>query len=80
MDKGQKSHDHLNRQKWKTIIWQNLIHFVIKQNNKKIGIKGNFLNFISSIYKTNKGKTANITHNGAKLESFPWDEEKKIDI
>lgn len=42
-----------------------------KTKQKKIGIKGNFLNFISSIYKTNKGKTANITHNGAKLESFP---------
>ena len=28
------------------------------KQNKKLGIKGNFLNFLSSIYKTNKGKNS----------------------
>ena len=43
-------------------------HSFLIKTLQSVGIEGTFLNFIKTIYEKS---TANIIHNGEKLEAFP---------
>ena len=64
-EKKQKSHDHINRCRKKFDKEQHL--FMIKTLNK-MGVEGEYLNIIKSIYEK---PTAKIIFNGQKLKASP---------
>ena len=74
INKGQKSHDHLNRCRK---LFDNVQHPFIIKTLTKMGIEETYLNMIKAIYDK---LIANILLNGEKLKAFPLNLEQGKDF